>query len=143
MGNTLIKAYIVELFSICKIKSLAYNIKHNRHCVWLITFFGLLYKLFSKSSDGKPIYRIGKLCYHVTILVLLMFMWNGHSQLLCSILFVITSGYPWPSDTVKSLSFFKSYLFIFNWEHAFPGQDVSGGHASPPKGPPLPLCSLV
>jgi hypothetical protein len=40
------KVYIVELFSICKIKSLTYNIKHNRHCVWLTTFFGLLYKAF-------------------------------------------------------------------------------------------------
>jgi len=44
---------------------------------------------------------------------------------------------------VKSLGFFKPYLFILNRERASPGQDGSGGHVGPPNGPSLPLCLLV
>ncbi len=40
--------------------------------------------------------------------------------------YVNTSGYPWPSDTVKSFGFFKLYLFSLNREHASPRQDDSG-----------------
>ncbi len=39
--------------------------------------------------------------------------------------------------------FFKPYLFSLNRERASLGQDGSGGHAGPPKGPPLPIRSLV
>ncbi len=48
-----------------------------------------------------------------------------------------------PSDTVKSLGFFKSYLFILNQECASLGQDGSSGRMGPPKGPSLLLRSLV
>jgi len=44
---------------------------------------------------------------------------------------------------MKSPGFFKPYLFILNQERASPGQDGSGGRMGPPKGPPLPLRSLV
>jgi hypothetical protein len=60
-----------------------------------------------------------------------------------SILYIETSGYPWPSDIMKSPGFFKPYLFILNRERASPGQDGSGGRMGPLKGPPLPLRSLV
>ncbi len=56
---------------------------------------------------------------------------------------IYTSGYPWPSGTVKSPGFFRPYLFSLNRKRASPGQDGSGERASPPKGPPLPLRSLV
>ncbi len=40
---------------------------------------------------------------------------------------------------MKAPSFFKPYLFPLNRERASPEPDGSGGRASPPKGPPLPL----
>ncbi len=48
-------------------------------------------------------------------------------------------GNPWPLVTVKAPSFFKPYLFPLNRERASPEPDGSGGRASSPKGPPLPL----